>query len=171
MPHLLQLCSCRALKELALTRHALFQQAGISPTRKRQPANQARRWKCFLFPCTLALCSVSPLSPLHSTSSRTDLPRGFPFHPLHRFVGFSQLLAIAQILHTVNPDQPVLRGVRLLHMRQVKVLVANLHASCTIKASWRPEVQLKQTGQVSDWSMVTSFQHSNRQDRFDVGAW
>ena len=170
MPHSLWSCSCRALKELALTKHALSQQAGTSSTSQRRPANQACRQKCFQCPCKLALCSVSPLSPLHSTSSRTDLPRGFPFHPLHRFVDFSQLLAIAQILHAVNPDQPVLRGVGLLHMRQLKVLVANLHASCTIKACWRPEVQLKQTGQVSGRSMVTSFQHSNIQDRFQAGA-
>lgn len=51
-------------------------------------------------------------------------------------------LPVLQVLDLVYPDQPVLGRVCLLHVRQLKVLVADFYASCPIIPSRASEVQL-----------------------------
>ena len=53
-----------------------------------------------------------------------------------------QRLSVVQLLDLVDPDQPVLRGERLLQVLELDVLVADLGVACSVKARRRPEVQL-----------------------------
>lgn len=53
-----------------------------------------------------------------------------------------QGLSVVQLLHLVDPDQPVLRGERLLQVLELDVLVADLSVARPVEARWRSEVQL-----------------------------
>lgn len=53
-----------------------------------------------------------------------------------------QRLPVLQLLHLVDPHQPVLRGERLLQVLELDVLVADLGVTCPVEAGRRPEVQL-----------------------------
>lgn len=53
-----------------------------------------------------------------------------------------QRLSVVQLLDLVDPDQPVLRGERLLQVLELDVLVADLGVARSVKARRRPEVQL-----------------------------
>lgn len=53
-----------------------------------------------------------------------------------------QRLSVVQLLDLVDPDQPVLRGERLLQVLELDVLVANLGVACSVEARRRPEVKL-----------------------------
>lgn len=61
-------------------------------------------------------------------------------------VGASQLVlyavSVLQLFNLINPDQPVLGRESLLQVLQLYVLVADLSVACSVKARWRPEVQL-----------------------------
>lgn len=53
-----------------------------------------------------------------------------------------QRLSVVQVLDLVDPDQPVLRGERLLQVLELDVLVSDLGVTCAVEARRRPEVQL-----------------------------
>lgn len=57
-----------------------------------------------------------------------------------------QRLPVVQVLHLVDPHQPVLRGERLLQVLELDVLVADLGVAGAVEPRWRPEVQLEQRG-------------------------
>ena len=52
-------------------------------------------------------------------------------------------VAVLLLLHLVDPDQPVLRGERLLQVLQLDVLVADLCVTRAVEAWRRAEVQLR----------------------------
>lgn len=54
-----------------------------------------------------------------------------------------QRLPVVQVLHLVDPHQPVLRGERLLQVLELDVLVADLGIARSVEARRRPEVQLE----------------------------
>lgn len=54
-----------------------------------------------------------------------------------------QRLSVVQVLDFVDPDQPVLRGERLLQVLELDVLVADLGVARSVEARRCPEVQLK----------------------------
>lgn len=53
-----------------------------------------------------------------------------------------QRLSVVQVLHLVDPDQPVLWSERLLQVLELDVLVADLGVACSVEARRCPEVQL-----------------------------
>ena len=53
-------------------------------------------------------------------------------------------VAVLLLLHLVDPDQPVLRGERLLQVLQLDVLVADLRVAGAVEARRRAEVQLRE---------------------------
>jgi len=53
-----------------------------------------------------------------------------------------QRLSVLQVLHLVDPHEPVLRSERLLQVLELNVLVANLSVACPVEARRRSEVQL-----------------------------
>lgn len=55
-----------------------------------------------------------------------------------------QGLSVVQLLHLVDPDQPVLRGERLLQVLELDVLVADLGVPRPVEARRRSEVQLRE---------------------------
>lgn len=54
-----------------------------------------------------------------------------------------QRLPVVQVLHLVDPHQPVLRGERLLQVLELDVLVADFGIARSVEARRRPEVQLE----------------------------
>lgn len=54
-----------------------------------------------------------------------------------------QRLSVVQVLHLVDPDQPVLGSERLLQVLELDVLVADLCVTRPVEARRRPEVQLQ----------------------------
>lgn len=53
-----------------------------------------------------------------------------------------QWLSVVQVLHLVDPDQPVLRRERLLQVLELNVLVSDLGVARPVEARRRSEVQL-----------------------------
>lgn len=60
-----------------------------------------------------------------------------------------QRLSVVQVLHLVDPDQPVLRSERLLQVLELDVLVADLGVTCSVEARRCPEVQLGRERKIS----------------------
>lgn len=53
-----------------------------------------------------------------------------------------QSLSVLQLLHLVDPDEPVLGGKRLLQVLELDVLVADLGVARPVEARRRSEIQL-----------------------------
>ena len=54
----------------------------------------------------------------------------------------ARLLPVGEVLDPVDAHEPVFRGVRFVQVRQLKVLVADLHVARSVKPGRRAEVQL-----------------------------